>query len=102
MARVAFMMELKPGCEAVYQQKHDEIWPEMLATLREYGIRDYSIFRHELTLFASLECDDPGRLALQRDNPVVQRWWRMMEPYMVYNDDHTPRTVPLEEVFRFD
>jgi L-rhamnose mutarotase len=102
MARLAFLMELLPGNEAIYKQKHDEIWPELVETLRQYGVRNYSIFRHELTLYAYLECDDADRLAKQRDNPVVQRWWRMMEPYMVYNPDHTPRTTGLDEVFHMD
>ena len=29
--RHAWVMKLKPGNEAIYKQKHDEIWPEMLA-----------------------------------------------------------------------
>ncbi|MBN9024286.1 MAG: L-rhamnose mutarotase, partial [Rhizobiales bacterium] len=31
--RVAWVMKLKPGFEAIYKQKHDEIWPEMLANM---------------------------------------------------------------------
>lgn len=102
MARVAFVMQLKPGSEAVYKQKHDEIWPEMLETLRGQGIRNYSIFRRGLTLFAYLECDDPAALAAGRDDPVVRRWWKMMEPYMEYNADGTPWTEDIEEVFHAD
>jgi L-rhamnose mutarotase len=102
MARVAFVMELKPGSEAVYKEKHDEIWPEMVETLHGFGIRNYSIYRHGLTLFAYLECDDPARLADQRDHPVVQRWWKMMEPYMVYNPDGTPKATDIDEVFHLD
>jgi L-rhamnose mutarotase len=102
MARVGFVMQLEPGNEALYVQKHDEIWPEMVATLHEFGIHNYSIFRRGLTLFAYLECDDPARLAGQRDNPVVQRWWEMMRPLMVYNADGTPWTESLEEVFHLD
>jgi L-rhamnose mutarotase len=102
MVRLAFLMELLPGNEAIYKQKHDDIWPELVQTLRNYGVRNYSIFRHGLTLFAYLECDDPSQLARQRENPVVQRWWQMMEPYMVYHPDHTPRTTELEEVFHMD
>jgi L-rhamnose mutarotase len=102
MQRVAFVMELKPGSEDVYKQKHDQIWPEMVTTLHGYGICNYSIFRHGLLLFAYLECDDPARLVAQRDEPVVQRWWRMMEPYMVYNADGTPWTAPIDEVFHLD
>ncbi len=102
MARVAFVMELKAGNETVYRQKHDEIWPEMIEVLHQFGIRNYSIFRRGLTLFAYLECDDPARLAGQRENPVVRRWWQMMQPYMTYNPDGTPWSEGLEEVFHLD
>jgi L-rhamnose mutarotase len=102
MARVAFVLQLKPGTEAEYLQKHDDIWPEMVETLHSFGIRNYSIYRRDLTLFAYLECDDPSILAGQRDNPVVQRWWKMMRPLMVYNADGTPWSEGLEEVFHLD
>jgi L-rhamnose mutarotase len=95
-------MRLKPGNEAVYRQKHDAIWPEMIETLHRHGIRNYSIFRRGLTLFAYYEADDPSRVTAQRDDPVVQRWWRMMEPYMEYNADGTPWSEPIEEVFHLD
>ena len=100
--RVAFVMELIPGNEQVYRQKHDEIWPEMVETLHRFGIHNYSIFRRGLTLFAYLECDDPAKLAGQPDDPVVQRWWTMMRPYMRYNADGTPWSEPIEEVFHLD
>ena len=95
-------MELEPGNELVYRQKHAEIWPEMLETLRGFGIRNYSIFRRGQTLFAYLECDDPARLAGQRDNAVIRRWRQMMQPYMRYNADGTPWSEDLEEVFHMD
>jgi L-rhamnose mutarotase len=102
VARVGFVMQLKPGNEAIYRQKHDEIWPEMVETLQRYGIRNYSIFRRDLTLFAYYECEDPSAMASQRDDPVVRRWWKMMEPYMDYNSDGTPWSEPIEEVFHLD
>jgi L-rhamnose mutarotase len=95
-------MRLKPGNEAIYRQKHDEIWPEMVETLHRSGIRNYSIYRRGLDLFAYYECDDPTRQATQRDDPVVRRWWKMMEPYMEYNDDGTPWSEPIEEMFHLD
>jgi L-rhamnose mutarotase len=95
-------MELLPGNEAVYRRLHDEIWPEMVATLHRFGIRNYSIYRRGLTLYAYLECDDPARLSEQGADPVVQRWWQLMRPYMVYQPDGTPWTEPLEEVFHLD
>ena len=102
MYRVGFVMQLKPGNEAIYRQKHAEIWPEMVETLHRYGIHNYTIFRRGLTLFAYYECADPAQTQGQRDDPVVQRWWQMMEPYMDYNPDGTPWSEPIEEVFHLD
>ena len=35
MERYAFKMFLKPGMEAEYKRRHDEIWPELVDLLRE-------------------------------------------------------------------
>ena len=48
--RNAFKMKLKPGFEAEYKKRHDEIWPELQSLLSETGIQDYSIFLDEETL----------------------------------------------------
>ena len=32
-------MKLLPGFEAEYKQRHDEIWPELAALLKEAGIQ---------------------------------------------------------------
>ena len=99
--RVAWVMKLKPGNEAIYKQKHDEIWLEMLDLMKRQGIRNYSIYRCGLTLFAYLERDRPPPAGEPHD-PVVLRWWKMMEPYMEYNADGTPLQEPIEEVFHAD
>ena len=44
MQRSAFKMKLKPGCEAEYQKRHNEIWPELVKMLKDSGVYDYSIF----------------------------------------------------------
>jgi L-rhamnose mutarotase len=41
------------------------------------------------------------RLKPQPD-PVVLRWWEMMEPYMECNPDGSPRQEPVEEMFHAD
>ena len=43
MKRYAFIMQLKPGNEAEYKRRHDEIWPELKDELRKAGISNYSI-----------------------------------------------------------
>lgn len=99
--RVAFLMKLRPGCEAEYKRRHDDIWPEMLDLMRREGISNYSIFRHGLTLFAYLERDAPPAPDAPHD-PVLLRWWKTMEPLMEYDPDGTPWQQPIEEVFHAD
>ena len=50
-----FKMKLLPGFAAEYERRHDELWPEMVAMLHDYGARNYSIFLDPETdtLFAS-------------------------------------------------
>lgn len=91
-------MRLKPGNEVIYKQKHDEIWPEMLELMRNQGIRNYSIYRHGLMLFAYLEREGLPASSGPPD-PVNLRWWKMMEPYMECNPDGSPCQEPVEEMF---
>jgi L-rhamnose mutarotase len=99
--RHAWVMKLKPGNEAIYKKKHDEIWPEMLAMMKRDGIRNYSIYRNGLTLFAYLERDAPAPEG-QPTDPLVWRWWEMMAPYMETNPDFSPVQEELEEMFHAD
>lgn len=98
--RVAFRMRIKPGCEEIYRQKHDDIWPELLAVLKESGITTYSIYLSGLDLFAYLETTKPLTPGESAD-PVTLRWWAMMAEYMETNPDNSPRTWMLPEMFHF-
>ena len=76
MARYAWVLEVRPGYEKEYKRRHDEIWPEMLDALRSAGIRNYSIFRHGLTLFGYFETA-PGAT---RPPSRRSRRWRSCPP----------------------
>lgn len=101
MARVAFVMKLKPGCEEIYKRMHDEIWPELVESMKRRGTRNYSIYRHGLLLFAYLETDNPRRSTPPYED-VTLRWWKAMEPFMEYNPDGTPWREALPEMFHLD
>ena len=51
----AWVLEVRPGYEDEYKKRHEEIWPEMVDMLQNAGVRNYSIFRHGLTLFGYLK-----------------------------------------------
>jgi len=104
MIRHAFTMKLKPGVAEEYRRRHDAIWPELAAVLREAGIADYSIFFDEatLTLFAVQKQAEGSTAAALPDHPVVRRWWAHMAPLMEVNPDHSPVCTPLKEIFHLD
>jgi L-rhamnose mutarotase len=101
MHRVAFKMQLFPGQVAEYRRRHDMIWPELVDLLHEKGIADYAIFLDESThsLFGVLKIADPALLDELPAHPVMQRWWDYMKDIMATNADHSPVSVPLQEVF---
>ena len=100
--RSAWVMKLRAGQEAEYKRKHDEIWPEMVALLKSQGVQNYSIYRHELWMFAHLEKPEGAPAQTDAVNEVVKRWQAAMEPHMETNPDKSPKVWPVEEVFRLD
>lgn len=104
MKTVAFTMKLKPGMIAEYKRRHDEIWPELVRTLRAAGISDYSIFLDEatLTLFAVQKQSDGSTASDLPNHPVIKQWWAYMAPLMETNPDHSPACVELAPVFHLE
>ena len=99
--RNAWVMKLKPGNEALYKRRHDDIWPEMLALMKTGGTSNFSIYRYGLLLFAYQELDRAYAPGAPID-PIVWRWWEMMAPLMETNPDFSQVTEPLEEMFHAD
>ncbi len=91
MASYAWVLGVRPGCEEEYKQRHDDLWPEMDATLRRSGIRNYHIFRHGLTLFGYFETDDlQATIDYLKADPINAKWSESMAPIMQI--DINPRT----------
>lgn len=101
MHRVAFRMQLHKGCEAEYERRHKELWPDLQELLHESGIRDYSIFLDETTghLFGALKLTDENKMKELPSSPVMKKWWAYMKDIMDSNADNSPVSVPLREVF---
>jgi L-rhamnose mutarotase len=99
--RFGFKMKLKPGFRDEYKERHREIWPELVALIRETGVYDYSIFLDEETdtLFACQKQKGTSSSQDLGENPVVHEWWKFMADIMETHPDHSPVTIPLEEVF---
>ncbi|MBW4023712.1 MAG: L-rhamnose mutarotase [Proteobacteria bacterium] len=104
MEQIAFRMMLNPGQAKAYRHRHDEIWPELVAVLREAGISDYSIFLDPETnaLFAVLRRAADHRMEALPRHEVMQRWWAFMGDIMATNADGSPVVVHLQPVFHLD
>ena len=100
MAQYAWVLEVRPGYEEEYKKRHDEIWPEMTDALKEAGIRNYTIFRHGLTLFGFFETDDIERTQEYLANSETnRRWSEWMAPIMKAEIDPAtdfPYLLPLQ------
>ncbi|HVZ25129.1 MAG TPA: L-rhamnose mutarotase [Sediminibacterium sp.] len=101
MERIAFTMQLHAGMEQEYEKRHQVIWPELTALLKEKGIRQYAIFLDEKTgrLFACLQAENRALLDSLPTHPLMQRWWQFMRDIMDTAPDGSPVTQDLREVF---
>lgn len=101
LEKYAFKMKLNPGMEAEYRKRHDEIWPELSALLREAGVSDYSIHldRETNTLFGVLSRPANHSMANLPGHPVMKRWWAYMADIMESNPDNSPVQSDLVTVF---
>jgi L-rhamnose mutarotase len=97
-------MKLKGGQVAEYKYRHDEIWPEMLAALRQAGIHNYSIFLHGDQLFAYLEVEDFERMTKTlASDPSNARWQETMQSLIeVTVDPQSNFSTVLAEMFHMD
>ncbi len=101
---LAFKMQLKPGVVPEYKRRHDELWPDLAAALREAGIHDYWIFLDEatLSLFAVLKRKPGTAFDALPQRPVMRRWWDYMADLMEVEPDNKPRQWPLQPLFHFN
>jgi L-rhamnose mutarotase len=104
MEKIAFTMQLDPGQKTEYIRRHETIWPELKDLLVDAGISDYTIFLDEDTsiLFAVLKRSSNHAMDALPDNKIMRRWWEYMAPIMKTNEDNSPVSRPLEQVFHMD
>ena len=102
--RVCFHLQVKVDRLEEYKRLHREVWPEVLATLKSAGIRNYSLYQwqegHE---FGVLECDDWAETQrLLGESATMQRWEVFMADYLATPVEQGKGPRLLEEVFRLE
>lgn len=99
--RLAFKMKLKPGCEEEYRRRHAALWTEMRDVLKKSKVGNYSIFYDPdtMTLFAYQEAEDDSSSQDLGADPIVRKWWHYMSDIMEVNEDESPVSVSLRQLF---
>jgi L-rhamnose mutarotase len=104
--RVCFLGRVRPERLAEYTERHEQVWPDMLAALREAGWHNYSLFlTGDGLLVGYLETPD-YQAALDRmaGTEVNARWQRDMAPYFTDLDGRPPDQGfrRIDEIFHVD
>jgi L-rhamnose mutarotase len=104
MERIACRMKVFEGCYDEYKRRHDQIWPEMKEELKRHGYRSYSIYLDRETgyLYSYAEVTDKKLADQMSDTPVNRKWWHYMKDVMETNEDESPKSILLSEVFHLE
>jgi L-rhamnose mutarotase len=88
--RYCLTLDLKddPKLIAEYKRYHEQIWPEITASLKACGIQDAEIYLLGTRLFMILEVGErfsfEGKAKADRENPKVREWeelmWKFQKP----------------------
>jgi L-rhamnose mutarotase len=90
MKKFCLALDLKndPALIAEYEAYHNNIWPEIAASIKETGILNMEIYRVGNRLFMIMETVDDfsfeKKSAMDLANPAVQKWenlmWHFQQP----------------------
>lgn len=99
-----FNMKLYHGMEEEYRKRHNELWPEMIDMIHEYGGKNYSIFFDKETdiLFGYIELEDEALWDKSAETAICRKWWDFMADIMDTNADNSPVSTDLDLVFHLD
>lgn len=107
MARNCFALDLKddPHLIAAYDAWHEQVWPEILASLKAAGIESLEIYRTGNRLFMIMETNatysSARKAALDANNPRVREWENLMWTYQQPLPQAQPgeKWISMREIF---
>jgi len=112
MKRYASVLGLRTDKIDEYKKLHQAVWPEVLKTIADCHIRNYSIYLRRLDdgrhyLFAYFEYhgrDYAADMARMAADPATQRWWSICMPLQQPLEGLGAGEwwAPAEEVFHTD
>jgi len=108
--QICLALDLKddPNLIAEYDRYHQvgNVWPEVLQSLHQVGIKDLQIYRTGNRLFMIMKVDETFDMEVKAkqdaDNPKVQEWEQLMSTFQQMLPWAKPgqKWVPMHEIFK--
>jgi L-rhamnose mutarotase len=107
MERHGQVIKVKPDKVEEYKKYHENVWPDVLETIKECNIENYSIFYKDGYLFAYFEYtgdDFEKDMEKMADDPITQDWWDEVKPLQdpIEAREEGEWWAEMEEVFHVD
>jgi L-rhamnose mutarotase len=102
--RLCYTFELRAGMEAEYERRHAEIWPELVAAIRDAGFSNYSLFRRGTEVIAYAECEPTIEAAIAKleRTEINGRWSTYIRALMTRAVDDEGRFFTVDEIWHLD
>lgn len=96
-----YIYRLKPGMGAVYDARHRDVWPDMLALIDAAGIYDYRIWRHDEIVVCSMRTRHgfDAAAAMTTASDIQRRWTNSLAGVFAKTADADNVPLWLHEVF---
>jgi L-rhamnose mutarotase len=110
MPRHCLTLDLKDDAELIaeYRAHHQQVWPEIVRSLRDSGIEQLEIYLLGTRLVMLLETKDgfsyQDKLKLDSENPRVREWEDLMWKYQQALPSAHPgeKWQPMECIFKLN
>ena len=106
MPRLYYALDLRDDAEAIaeYERWHEpqNVWPEIVASIRDAGIQDMEIFRTGNRLVMAVQVpDDYDASATREGDDKSQAWEALMDRYQQRLPWSEPgqKWVPMKRIF---
>lgn len=103
------VIRIRPEAIAEYKRVHENVWPQVRASLTASNIRNYSIYLLEPAhlMFSYWEYhgeDFAADMEKMLADPKVQEWWQLCAPMQVPLETRKPGEwwARMDEVFHLD
>ncbi|MEM9647170.1 MAG: L-rhamnose mutarotase [Bacteroidota bacterium] len=107
LSRYAFALDLVDDEKSIreYEAYHEKVWPEILESIKESGIKQMEIYRIDTRLFMLIEVDASFSLEKKAKtdagNPKVVEWEKLMWNYQraLPSAKSGEKWLPMKKIF---